>query len=67
MRINGTIDVLDHLILSAAKSSQHNHWKTTMDVISAIGLALTAIMVGPVISNSLYRLRRTGDLRKERE
>ncbi len=38
-----------------------------MDILSAIGLAIAATLCGPVISSSLRSLRRSEDLRKERE
>jgi hypothetical protein len=37
-----------------------------MDVFSAIGLAITVVICGPVISSSLGSLRRAEDSRKDR-
>jgi hypothetical protein len=37
-----------------------------MDVLSAIGLAISAVLFGPVISSGLCSLRRADDIRKER-
>lgn len=38
-----------------------------MDMLSAIGLAIAAVLGGPIIRSSLGSLRRSEDLRKERE
>ena len=37
-----------------------------MDALSAIGLAITVVICGPVISSSLGSLRRSENSRKER-
>ncbi len=37
-----------------------------MDMISTIGLAITAVLGGPIISRSLCRLRQSEELRKLR-
>ncbi len=38
-----------------------------MDMLSAVGLAIAAVLCGPIISSSLGSLRRSEDLRKERK
>ncbi len=37
-----------------------------MDMFSAIGLAIAAVICGPVISNSLSQIRRSDEVRKDR-